>query len=313
MKKNIFSIVVTIILLCAFIYADTAKAEANISKRPGISFYEQKGEIYVKDTTIEELENLFKAVSYNDYIYMPNMLYPAIFLQKLPSNYAELKDESYRNRLFIQILVPIAIKVKEDIEKERNALFYIHEQFKKNTELTEAESVVLEDWAKVYDVYTPLKGSRRIEYLFEELKKKLDIIPVSMLIGVAAIESNWGTSRPALQANGLYKEKVWFGEEKGLAPEGEDADDDYEFKIFDSIYDAMMSYSIKINSGIDYFYMREYRSEYRRRKGVISGRTLAHSMMQSSELKNFAGLLDYTITFYDMDNLDYAKLLRTEY
>lgn len=71
----------------------------------------------------------------------------------------------------------------------------------------------------------------------------------------------------------------------------------------------MMSYSIKISSGVDFYYIRSYRAEYRRRDRPISGRTLAHSISLSTPLKNFAGLLDYTITFYEMHNLDFADLL----
>ena len=299
-----------LLLLFTTVFAFSVNAKENMVKRD-IIFNEKNGEIFVEEVGVDELENLFFSVKYEDYIFMPNMLYPAIFLKKLPHDFDQIEDDSYRNRLFIKLLAPVAIKVSEDLFKEREKMLTMKEDFEKKS-LSQEQSAQLEKWAETYDIFTPLKDNLRTKYIFDELKKKLDIIPPSMLIGAAAIESNWGTSRPAKEANSLYKEKLWYGQGKGLAPEVEDyeEDDDYEFKIFDSIYDAMMSYSIKINSGVDFYYMRSYRAEYRRRKRTISGRTLAHSMQFSSQLKNFAGLLDYTITFYEMQNLDYAKLLR---
>ncbi len=279
------------------------------AKTDNIKYVEKNGEIYVQETTVAEIEKLFSFVKYKNYLAPKDGEYPSIFLQKLPSDFADLEDESYRNRLFIQILAPIALKVNQDIYAQRQKLLDMQTNYNKTYELSEKDTAELEGLAEKYDVFTRLQGNRRIQYLFNELKLKVDIIAPSLLIGAAAIESNWGTARPALLANSLYKEKVWYGEEKGL-PSLEDIDDDYEFKIFNTIYDSMMSYSIKINSGVDFYYMRSYRSEYRRRKRDISGRTLAHSMMLSSKLKNFAGLLDYTITFYEMMNFDNAKLSR---
>lgn len=43
-------------------------------------------------------------------------------------------------------------------------------------------------------------------------------------------------------------------------------------------------------------------------KNRSSGRSLAHTMLFDSNLKNFAGLLDYTITFYELTNFDEAEL-----
>ena len=312
--KKLFAIVLSIFL----ILSPYAGAEYSVEggkievKNDNITIIEKNGELYVEDTTVAELERLFSAVKYKDYYFMPQMLYPAIFLRKLPKDFDQIEDESYRNRFFIQLLAPVAIKVANDIAKEREDMLAMKKEFEQGNSLTPEQSAQLEEWAERYDIFTRLKGDAHTSYVFDELQKKMDIIPPSMLIGVAAIESNWGTSRPAKEANSLYKEKVWFGEEKGLAPilGEEEEDDDYEFKIFDSIYDAMRSYSIKISSGVDFYYIRSYRAEFRRREKPVSGRTLAHAMLHSSQLKNFAGLLDYTITFYEMDNLDIARLLR---
>ena len=272
-----------------------------------ISITEKNGELYIEDTSVKALKTLFKKIKYKDYIHMPVMAYPAIFLKKIPKDFDSIEDESYRNRLFIQMLTPVALKVNEDIFKEREEIFEMSKDYDETKELTPEQEEKLNFWAEKYDIFTPFKGIRRVFYIFDELKMKVDVVPPSILVATAAIESNWGTSRPAKEANALYKEKIWFGEEKGL-PSLED--DDYEYRIFDSIYDAMYSYARKINSDVDFEYMRHFRANFRKRGRYVAGRELAHGMLESSALKNYAGLLDYTITFYEMMNLDIAKLMR---
>ena len=49
-----------------------------------------------------------------------------------------------------------------------------------------------------------------------ELKIRMDIVPVSIAIAQAAIESGWGTSRFALEGNALYGQWTWS--DNGLKP-----------------------------------------------------------------------------------------------
>lgn len=197
-------------LVFCFVIMGTVNVRAgdgDIVKKKDITIIEKNGELYVEETTVAELEKLFKAIGYNDYIYMPNMLYPAIFLKKLPKDYDKIEDESYRNRFFIQLLAPVAIKVSKDVLAEREKMLAMKEEFEKNSALSPEQYKQLDQWAEQYDIFTRLKDDERTKYIFDELKNKLDVIPPSMLIGVAAIESNWGTARPAREANSLYKEK----------------------------------------------------------------------------------------------------------
>ena len=67
-------------------------------------------------------------------------------------------------------------------------------------------------------------------------------------MGAAAIESNWGTNRPANEGNSLYRELLWYSNEPGLIPEDETEDNSYKYKIFPSLLASMRSYTHKINS-----------------------------------------------------------------
>ena len=128
----------------------------------------------------------------------------------------------------------------------------------------------LEFLSKKYDYFTRAKDNQRISLQLENLKLRIEQIPPSILIAIAAMESNWGFSRPAKLANSLYKEKVWHTTE-GLEPL-EDKDEGYRFKIFDSLIEGMRSYALIFNSNINYSTTWQTRYEtMRRQKGIALG------------------------------------------
>lgn len=267
--------------------------------------------LYIENITVNDLLDIYKSYKYKDYIYMPDWKYPPIFLKTFPTDYGEIKDTQKRNKLFIQILAPLALKLGEKTEVERYEISQIKEQWDKTHELTPEQEKFIEEKAAKYDIFTRMKGARRYSILFKQLLLRVDKVPPSLLIGVAAIESNWGTSRPAHLGNALYKELNWYSNE-GLKPEGEDKDQSYRIRTFPSLYDAMESYALKLNSNVNFEYMRFLRSQYRWREQPVLGRTMAHTMLFASPLLNYGGLLDYTITFYELNNFDDSSLLDDE-
>lgn len=266
------------------------------------------GAIYVEDANVREVEELFKKNHYERFRALDNNEYPAIFLKTLPTDFQEIKSQKYRNELFIRILAPLAIKVNEEISNERNSLLRIERHYNENKKLTEEEISKLENLATKYDFFTRAKGNQRIEVQIENLKKRIDIIPPSILIAVAAMESNWGFSRTAKEANSLYKEKVWFTTE-GLEPL-ENKEDGYRFKIFDSLLASMQSFALSFNSNINYTNVWQAREGFAARHGIIIGESIAYTLSQSSNLPNFAGILDYTTAYYDLLAIDMGHLKR---
>ncbi|MDD4555892.1 MAG: hypothetical protein PHE89_01000 [Alphaproteobacteria bacterium] len=262
--------------------------------------------IYVEKTTVSQLEDLFKFYKYNDYIYMPKWEYPPIYLQHIPSDFDKIENENQRNKLFLRLMIPLVLKVNNDIEAERYDFLSVKTYYEKNNDFTEKDKAYLEEKAKKYDVFTRLKGLRRYTYLMEMIDQKMDIVSPSILIALAAIETNWGTSSSLKKANSLYKEKTWYSEE-GL-PVEEDKDKSYKIKIYPNLYDSIYDFALKMNTSIDFESFRFNRALLKARDKYQSGRYLAGNMILASGLKNYAGILDYTITFYELTNIDEATL-----
>ena len=191
--------------------------------------------IYIDEITTAELEDIYQIYGYKDYIYMRDWIYPPIFLKRLPSDFQEIKDSQKRNKLFLQIVGPLALKTQEHLLEERVKILTLEKEFKESHNLTPKQENYLEEQAKKYEVFTRLKGERRYAYILKELILRVNAVSPSLLMGVAAIESNWGTNRPSNIANSLYRELLWYSDEPGHTPEDETEDTSYKYKIFPSL------------------------------------------------------------------------------
>lgn len=114
-----------------------------------------------------------------------------------------------------------------------------------------------------------MKGRRRYDILLKRLELKVDIVPPSLLMAAAAIESDWGTNRIVREGNSLYKELAWYTD-KGLKPQDDRQDQSYRYKTFPSLYDSMKSYALRLNSSVNYEQMRLYRAEIEYRENRSS-------------------------------------------
>lgn len=261
---------------------------------------------YVENSTVEELEKLYVDHKYTNFKKIATQEYPAIFLKSFPKDFREINSLNYRNELFIKILTPLALKINQEIQNERDAVLNIEKSFQKNNALKDYDIEKLEALSTKYNFFTRAKNTGRINEQLHALKLRINQIPPSILIAASAMETNWGFSRVAHEANSLYKEKVWYTTE-GLEPL-ENKDDGYRFKIFDSLIDSMRSFALTFNSDINYQSVWFARENLKEMHGLIVGENLAYALSTSSTLPNFAGILNYTTAFYNLFILDMGQL-----
>lgn len=268
-------------------------------------FVDESG-VYLVDYNTQQLTKMFKDLYYDSYINLEGNEYPRVFVKNIPEDFALEKDKTQRNRIFMQILIPLVLKINEEILNEREIIDAIEYDLEQTKDFDKADKYYIENLAQKYDVTTPYKDTRKYIKLLNALKKKIDIVPPSIIVAAAAIYTDWGTSRIAVQANNLFKKKVWF-EEEGLEPI-EDKDDGYKYKIYPSLEASVRDYALKINSNVNYEMFREARALSRRTDTDLYGKRMDWSMILDSDLQNFAGLLDYTLTYYKLHYIDEAKL-----
>lgn len=270
------------------------------------TMHKKDGALWVYDITTSQLEDLFAQYNYNEFNKI-RLKVPRIYLQHLPSDWAKIPESHDKNRLFIKILLPLVLKINEDINTEKFALANVWKNYLTNGKLSKADTLFLEQKAQKYDVFTPSKSANRPQVLLEGLQENVDALPPSIIIAAAGIYSDWGTSRLALQANSLYREEIWYSSE-GIDPLGE-KNANYKYKTFDNLEQSIASYMLKINSHINFYSIRKARNASRKMNKLLYGQQVVAQMLFDSNLKNIAGLINYTLSYYQLHKTDYYPQL----
>ena len=118
--------------------------------------------------------------------------------------------------------------------------------------------------------------------LVKELLMRVDTVPPSLALAQAAVESGWGTSRFAVQANNLFGQ--WcYKKGCGLVPNQRNSGANHEVAKFDSVSAAVDSYIRNINTHRAYKDLRTSRAELRADNKTVTGHILAEGLLRYSE------------------------------
>jgi len=116
----------------------------------------------------------------------------------------------------------------------------------------------------------------------ETLLRKVDVVPVSLVLAQAAKESAWGTSRFARQGNNLFGE--WcFAEGCGMVPARREAGKRHEVEAFATVRASVASYLHNLNSHPRYRQLRDIRARLRAEGKPVTGLALAGGLQHYSE------------------------------
>ena len=278
----------------------------HVATANAIEMEKKDGAVLVHQATTAEIEDLFKQYGYDNY--SPEMSkFPRIFVDTMPSDWDQTEDSDDKHRTFIRMLLPLVLRVNEQILAERAAIEAIAAKYNRMEKLSADELQLLEDKAKKYDVFTHLKGDNRPGYLLSHLLDKIDVVPPSIMVATAGIYSAWGTNRLAMQGNDFYREEIWY-DNKGMQPQ-DDPNGGYRYKIYDNITECIADRALKINSHINYDYIRESRRVGRAMGYPPYSPQLAAQMLHDSNLHNVSGLIDYTFSFYGLQRTDFEPEL----
>ena len=114
-----------------------------------------------------------------------------------------------------------------------------------------------------------------------ELMLKVDEIPESLALAQAAIESQWGESRFAREANNYYGQ--WcFEKGCGLVPKRRGEGKTHEVQTFGSLDESVRSYMLNLNRHPSYAELREIRADMP--EGERNGCDMAEGLLKYSEI-----------------------------
>ena len=180
-----------------------------------------------------------------------------------------------RKKKFIADLFPVVHSANQDILEKRNIFFEIEKKIQSNN-LNVLEAAILK---KLFNEYKVKNND------LAELKKRIDIVPISLAIAQAAIESGWGTSRFAQEGNAYFGQKIIGIKANGIKP-SDSENPLIKVRIFESLNDSVEAYLNNLNTHFAYKNFRKSRNELRSFGKTLEGIVLANQLKKYSELGN---------------------------
>ena len=201
---------------------------------------------------------------------------PVIVNVNLP-DFSKYRDVKEKKRAFFAFLRPFVEQINTEIEAQRLLV--------KNLDLQTSSQEHRDEFQRLLKAYK-VEVSQSINVdnigpLKQELLKRLDIIPVELVLMQAANESAWGTSRFALQANNLFGQ--WcFRKGCGIVPKGRPEGETYEVRKFNSPKQSIRGYFFNINAGYAYEELRTLRATLRAMNEEIDPYVIAEGLIPYS-------------------------------
>lgn len=227
---------------------------------------------------------------------------PPVFLDSVPNSLSEMTIEDRKN-VFISIILPLILKANDDIQADRELLSDIMFVREFSGDFEDADRIWLEQKMKQYHI----QG-----FDIPELYSRMNIIPPSLAITQAAIETGWGTSRFATEANALYGQWTW-DEEKGMVPLRREAGKTHTIKVFDDLLGAVKGYAMNLNTHPAYEDFRIERRKYSDPKEINVGDLLITLIFYSELGFEYIDRLNNVIRANRLVQFDQASLRPEEY
>ncbi|MFT4654574.1 MAG: Bax protein [Kangiellaceae bacterium] len=124
--------------------------------------------------------------------------------------------------------------------------------------------------------------TQSIDDKYKELFRKIDIIPIELVLIQTANESGWGTSRFATKGYNFFG--LWcFREGCGFVPSRRSDGAAHEVAKFDDLSSAMYAYMRNLNSHPAYKDLRKIRQKQRNNQKPITAHSMAAGLTKYSE------------------------------
>ena len=242
----------------------------------------------------ETVLSLFEDVEYDLSTVRYQKKVKPIYFTQFPKDLDEIKDTKLKKETFIKIVLPLVVAENEKILDDRFKLKNILSR--KIT--TDKEKAWLRQKLREYKV----KNSD-----MSELKRRMDIIPVSIALAQAAKESGWGTSRFALEGNAIFGQWTWTGQ--GIEPLNKGKHENHKILRFPILRASVKAYKNNLNTHKGYSDFREKKESLRKRNKKIKGLDLTDGLNKYAQTgKEYTDMLEKIIKQNDLDDFETVQL-----
>ncbi len=193
-------------------------------------------------------------------------------------DFANIIDVEARKQAFFDFLRPLIAEENRYYQRERDRLLAIVAKVEAGERLNAGDRKKLAQWTKTFSLEKTLTLEEKLDILL----RRINTIPESMVLAQAAMESAWGQSRFAQEANNYFGQ--WcFRPGCGLVPRERSAGARHEVRKFRSVRDAVSAYFININTHRAYRALRNQRLTLEESGEEISGHVLVGNLKNYSQ------------------------------
>lgn len=203
-------------------------------------------------------------------------------LSVLP-DFALVADVDARKQQFFDFLEAYVNAENRRLLLRRETLTIFSKVLANGQRLSPSERLNLAKFALDYRIdFDPDTGQRGDAALVEQLLRRVDAIPVSLVLAQAANESAWGTSRFAVDGNNLFGQ--WCYEEGcGFVPLERADKASHEVRKFNTIAAAVSAYFKNLNTHPSYQHFRRMRAHMRDQEKILDPIQLAYGLGSYSQ------------------------------
>ena len=224
----------------------------------------------------DEMLEIFKKYEFSVDSFLNDESANLIIFSSLPDDFMEIKSVNERKKLFINTLLPIIYSENLKILEDRKKILDWWNE-------SQGENFSRDFWPSwLFELSEKYETS---DSNLGNLLMKVDVIPISMALAQAAIESGWGTSRYLREGNAIYGQYT-FEKDKGIRPERRESNEKFFIKKFSNLSESTRSYFKNINTHRAYDDFREERKKLRMNGVKLSGVKLVKFLTSYSERRD---------------------------
>ena len=201
---------------------------------------------------------------------------------------------------FVRTVLPLIINENQKILSNRNDLMVLRAKLTEKNSLNSFELNKLIKLSKKYKI--KFDNEHKMEVI-DKLLLRVEMIPNSIVLAQAAIESGWGSSRFAKDYNALFGEYT-YDNTKGVVPLERENGDTHLIKSFNSYNNSVASYFNNINSHYAYEDFREIRNIMRERNNFSNVNLLVERLSTYAEDENYIKTIKQVIKTNNFSNFD---------
>ena len=281
-SRRLASVVITIISLGVFL----SGCEAGDQKIGASGIDSDRPVERFKYDSPEQLEELAKNLNYTPESWQAGIReVPRLYITAVPPRWRDKTSDEMpvvdKKRAFFRLLGPLVLHANELIQADRQQLESIIKTLRSGESISPGEETFIRETAVAYKVG---EGDVDIsdQALQDQLIRRVDTLPPSLVLAQGAEESGWGTSRFAIEGNALFG--MWTWGDEGIRPEQQRSEHgDHKIASYKTPMESVIAYMRNLNTQRSYESLRARRAKLRSSGGKVTGWELAKTLTKYSE------------------------------